>query len=109
MPVASQPLPQTARDSDREGTDQQDRHVGLQQTYDLRQLTYDTAMALKVEPLAERESRSARAQAIAAVVRGFDTMVHRARLLKGRPWLGTEKPEKSAKFTRPTRPEPRQL
>lgn len=73
---------------------------GLTQAYILRDLTQEEAVALKDAPMSEAETRSARASALANLVRAWDIASERIRIIRGRPLPGTLKPEANASKAR---------
>lgn len=70
---------------------------GLKQAYELRDLAAQQALALKDGPLAERETMSQRAQALASLVKAWDYASDRLRIMRNRPLPGSLRPEKPSK------------
>lgn len=70
---------------------------GLKQAYELRDLAAQQALALKDGPLAERETMSQRAQALASLVKAWDYASDRLRIMRNRPLPGSLRPEKQPK------------
>ncbi len=70
-------------------------NAGLKQAYDLRDFTNEEALRLRDAPLADKETPSARAQAITALVRAWDVASERIRIIRNRPLPGSLKPEAS--------------
>lgn len=79
-------------------------NMGLTQAYILRNLTQQEAVALKDAPMSEDETRSARANALASLVRAWDIASERIRIIRGRPLPGSLRPESAHKAHKPRRP-----
>ena len=82
---------------------------GLTQAYILRDLTQTEAVSLRDAPLTEDETRSARANALASLVRAWDIASERIRIIRGRPLPGSLKPvaaERSTSKRKPAVPVP---
>lgn len=84
---------------------------GLSQAYELRELAHKEALALRDSPRAEDETSSARAQAIAAMIRAWDVAGERLRILQGKPMPGSLRPtgDKARKTRKPAVPVPSKL
>lgn len=70
---------------------------GLTQGYILRDIAAAEAVAMKDEPLGEKETRSSRAQAIASMIKAWEIASDRIRIIRGRPLPGSMKPETKSK------------
>lgn len=72
------------------------KNRGLFQAYYVRDTCIEQLEELKTEPLGEKETLSARAQAKAALIKAWDCATDRIRIMKGRPMPGSLRPERRA-------------
>lgn len=83
---------------------------GLSQAYDLRDLSAETAMAFKDEPLGPGETRASRAQAICSLVRAWSEASSIIRIIRGKPLPGSLRPiAKPKKFKSNNLPPPSEV